>query len=193
MVVRRIVILGLLGGCLGCQGMGPAPRVEASAFVKGKPRAEVEAMTGTPNRVEALDHGQTRATYHVLFVAPTPRTPRALALNALRPDGAGQPGLSLMIHKGGTRGMNEYDVATAASNMLADYLWKKVTGTPEPAAPERRAPREPVPPRSCRVEVTYDARGRVLWRRIVPLEDPPVTATRWEDVPAPIGDDARGS
>ncbi|MHC4410493.1 MAG: hypothetical protein ACYS0F_16000 [Planctomycetota bacterium] len=171
------LLLGLLAACAS------GPRVEVSAFAPGTPRSELESKTGAARRTKRLSGGQTRATYEVRLVPAAVRSRQSLALHA---DRAATPGgLALTIHNHGRRDLGQADLAMAAANVAFDYLWRRVSDSAEPARAERE--REPPPPRRCRVEVIYDHRGRVLQRRIVPLDDAPTQLESWRDITGPIG------
>ena len=193
MLVRSLAIasLSLLASIIcGCSSVSGPPSADAAQFTPGRTRANVEAMIGTPRSVEGLKQGQVRATYEVLLVPTRARVPRALALDALRPDGSGQTGLALMIHKDGRAGMGPNDLASTAANMAAEYIMERLSDSPPPAKQEHNRRDDDALGRRCRIEVVYDPHGRLLHRRITPLDEPSPTVTRWEDVPAPVGADA---
>jgi len=172
----------LLGTLASCASVSPTPRVSVSAFRPGTPRSAVEARAGEPGKTRRGRHGQLHAFYEIRLV-PDPVRPRdPLALHA---DRASAPGaLAHLARSQGQRDLGEADIAIEAATLAVDLVIRKVSEKPEPARPEPE--REPPPPRRCRVEVVYDRGGRVLLRRIVPLEDAPTQVESWDDVAAPV-------
>jgi hypothetical protein len=170
---------GLLASCAA---VSPTPRVAVSTFAPGTPRATVEARTGDATRVRRRDHGQTQAFYEIRLV-PDPIRPLRTVDD--RPDRiATPPGLAVMVHTQGERDLGGTDLAVEAAGMAIDAVVRKVSDRVEPARAEPE--REPPPPRRCRVEVVYDARMRVLHRRIVPLEEERREIESWDEVPGPV-------
>ena len=173
----------------GCRSVTAPPAADLSVFAAGVPRTDVERVIGSARKEKRLGNGHCLATYEVILMPAPVRAPRALALDTLRPDGSGQTGLALMIHKDGRAGMGPNGIASAAANMAAEYLWNRISDATAPAKDDRARKSDYVRGRRCRVEAVYDAHGRLLSRRIAPLEEPPATVTRWEDVAAPLGTD----
>lgn len=193
MLVRTLYSVAVTLLCslpFGCRSVSAPPAADVSVFAAGVQRTDVERVIGSARKEKRLGNGQSLATYEVILMPAHARAPRALSLDALRPDGSGQTGLALMVHKDGRAGMGPNDIATAAANMAAEYLWNRISDTTPPAKDDRARKSDYVRGRRCRVEAVYDAHGRLLSRRIAPLEEPPATVTRWEDVAAPVGTDS---